>query len=206
MNDVQTEQPSNFSGVGGLSNVGQDRSSERLSNMRNLNYLISDMSKYTILIAISLLSSFIFYAISSAVTVLIYPDNENRAVGIMIIAFDGLINCLCLIFQFDFSRKQYKKYFRQCHTFCENRYTNETNKRVARGGSKKRLQRLPSGQIGLQVDAHSEVNDDDDAEEHDEQGNNNNNNVGADPADAANDVQMAPIAMVVQTSVETLGA
>ena len=102
--------------------------------MRNLNHLISDMSKYTILIILSLSSSFIFYTIGSIVAVLIYASNNNRSASIMVLTFDGLINCLCLIFQFDFSGKYYKKYFHQCHILCENRYTKETNKRVARTG------------------------------------------------------------------------
>ena len=53
---------------------------------------------------------------------------------------------------------------------------------------------VSSGQIGLQIDVDSKT---------DVVQNNNNDN---DPENATNDVQTAPIAMVVQTSVETLGA
>ena len=190
-NDVQTTQP-NFSGVGGLSNLGsQDVASDRLSNMRNLNHLISDMSKYTILIITSLISTFVFLAISVCIYFTEYNKDENSSVTIMIISFDGLINCICLLFQFDFSKKYYKKICSKCHLICENRYTKETNKRVAKKGSKKRIERLTSGQIGLRMDG----NDDHDIETDVTTGNNGND-----------ETQVAPIAMVVQTSVETLGA
>ena len=149
---------------------------EAVSHMRTLTLIISDMSKYSILITIAILSTFIVYFIGFILSNTISYYRNNRIIGIMTQSIDNIINCICLILQYKFARNKYKFLCNRCHLKCENRYTNDTNQKLASdANNENELVRLTSGQLGLQSVNNYNVN------------NNNNNNNNKNNNDRVND-------------------
>ena len=135
---------------GGLSNKEENK--EVVTNMRFLTRLISDMSKYTILISFAMASSLIFILL---LFVLVSFVDANFLVrqkyGIIALSIDNLVNSMCLVLQFDFFKKVYKVICNKCHVKCEDRYTNETNKH-----NSSQLQRLASRELGFKVNTQND--------------------------------------------------
>ena len=138
---------------GGLSNTEENK--QVVTNMRFLTRLISDMSKYTILIAFAMVSSFIFILLLFVFVSFIDANFLVRQkYGIIALSIDNLVNSICLVLQFDFFKKVYKVICNKCHVKCEDRYTNETNKHNVN-----QLQRLASRELGFKVNSNAQNND-----------------------------------------------
>ena len=126
-----------------------------LSNMRYLTRLMSDMTKYTILVVCAILSTFVIalYLIVTFEIVDIRMNNTSQiAVMNVLCCIDNCINCLCLYLQYKFSIKYYKKICHGCHRRCEDRYTRTVNSLASQDGDAQitpQLSRLNSGQIGF---------------------------------------------------------
>ena len=127
--------------------------SENVDNLRSLTRLISDMSKYTILVTISIISTTIFAILLTLFGVIIDPDN----IGLIIMFFliDTFVNTICLILQFEISKKYYFLICGKSHALCEDRYTQRTNKKNLKHDHDTsdtvsyKLARLETGEIGL---------------------------------------------------------
>ena len=118
--------------------------------MRYLTRLIKAMSKYTILILIAVVTSFGIFCIAVSIALLCFDNPDQNIVGFMIstmiFSIDAVVNAICLILQFEFSKKIYQKICFKCHRKCEDRYTTQANKHHKDA----QLIRLPSGEIGIQ--------------------------------------------------------
>ena len=164
---------------------GQEIGTDQMvvTNMRYLTRLISDMSKYTILIIFAICSSVIMILLPVTVINLINTKEIiKQKYGISGLAIDNLINCICLILQFKSFKYYYKLICNKCHIKCEDRYTNETNKH-----NNNQLERLQSRELGFKI--NSDLSD------------NNNTDTIANVAGTNTD-----ITLVAQKSIETLDA
>ena len=134
---------------GGLSDLTNDK--DEIMSMRHLTRLVSDMSKYTILITIAIISTFISFLTVSLIFFAFDDNTRNNifsfGIAKIIFSIDSLINCICLSFQFRSFKKDYLKFCNKFHRQCEDRYTNETNKH-----NDTKLQRLASGELGFKID------------------------------------------------------
>ena len=158
-----------------------------IQNMRHLTRLISDMSKYTILVLFALISSFVFIILMIFVRIIVENNNYFSLLARLIESFDCLVNCICLVLQFEFSKKYYKILCAKCHTKCEDRYTERTNKQ-----NDQKLQRLASGELGFQVNGtNANIN-----------GVNDTNVKHSEQHETDNPI--APISMIAQKSADTL--
>ena len=184
-----------------------------VKNMRQLARLISDMSKYTVLVAISIISS-LTVLVLSVLWILIDPLKTNRILrikyNILIICIDSLINSICLILQFIFAKQMYKICCNKCHIMCENRYTKQTNQHTAGIDGAKKLTRLPSGALGFQVNEKKQNENDDNNNDNDNDNDNDDDiNLGANPQlsdiDFENGKALA-VGSVAARSVDTFGA
>ena len=111
----------------GISNVAT------FVEMRSLSLLIYSMSKYTILITISFMITLICVA-----SQYLFREQSNgplagtmsyRAAIRMFQGFSSMINCICLVFQYQAFKKEYKTCCSKCHLKCEERYTNDAYKK-----------------------------------------------------------------------------
>ena len=116
-----------------------------VDNLRSLTRLISDMSKYTILVAFASVSTFIFAILLIMVVVVIGVQIE--AAFMVLFMIDSVVNTTCLVFQFEFYKKSYFKFCGKCHKLCETRYTEKANNKNKQAAYK--LKRLESGEIGI---------------------------------------------------------
>ena len=97
-------------------------------NMRNLSLMIRDMSKYTILISVAAVSSFLM-----CILVIIGSVIDTIRALIIVANFtiiDGIINVICLTLQFYFSKKYYDICCSKLQKTCERRYTKNVNSRL----------------------------------------------------------------------------
>ena len=132
-------------------NIG-DASKETIHSVRDLTRFMSDMSKYTILILVSLTSTFVTIIISLIVT---FGFGANDSWMHCIVTTDALFNVVLLVLQFRFARKRYKCLCSKLHRKCEDRYTNETNENIKSQNIKSTLVRLPTGEIGFDINDQS---------------------------------------------------
>ena len=95
------------------------------ANMRKLSIMIRDMSKYTILVAIATLTSFIFFLVLIIGTAI--GTHLSKMIVRNLNMIDGFINVICLTLQFYFSTHYYRKYCIKLHKLCESRYTKSVN-------------------------------------------------------------------------------
>ena len=167
--------------------------------MRLLTRLISDMSKYTILVILLVTLSFLW----TVVVCIVVIEANDVFVGQSIARFFEsclvLTNCICLVLQFEFAKKNYQKMCSGLHKICENRYTKGINQK----NKNSQLQRLPSGEFGFKTNGASSTDFElavDDKENNDNNSNSNNNNT------ENNDINGAGITLIAQKSVETLHA
>ena len=139
----------NGHGLGDLSNEN-----EMVTSMRQLTRLISDMSKYTILVIFAIISTFISVILVVFVSNSIGYEGRDRIFSIeyagIIYGFDVVVNCICLTLQFKAFKSNYLCLCNICHRKCENRYTNQTNKH-----NSQKLLRLESGELGFKIDTQS---------------------------------------------------
>ena len=139
----------NGHGLGDLSNEN-----EMVTSMRQLTRLISDMSKYTILVIFAIISTFISVVLVASVTNSIGYEGRDRIFALeyagTIYGFDIIVNCICLSLQFKAFKSNYLCLCNICHRKCENRYTNQTNKH-----NSQKLLRLASGELGFKIDTQS---------------------------------------------------
>ena len=139
-----------------------DGDKDLFNNMRSLTRLINDMSKYTILISIAIISSF-FTAI--VMTTLSFNDNTEFLWMQGGLLLDATVNCMCLLLQFEFAKGYYKRICGPLHIKCEDRYTKRANKQhINSTGDDNnivgfKLERLQTGEIGLSVTTPDASND-----------------------------------------------
>ena len=136
-------------GLGDLSNE-----TEMVTSMRQLTRLISDMSKYTILVILAIISTFISVVLVASVSNSIGYEGRDRIFSLeyagVIYGCDVVVNCICLTLQFKAFKSNYLCLCNICHRKCENRYTNQTNKH-----NSQKLLRLASGELGFKIDTQS---------------------------------------------------
>ena len=176
--------------IGGLSK--QEMSTDKMvtTNMRYLTKLINDMSKYTILVSMAIISSFLFQLLVFLFVELINgTELVIQKYEMIPLIIDSLINCICLILQFDSYKKYYNIICIKCHLKCQNRYTNKTNMKMKNG---QQLERLQSGELGFKVNK----NDNNTAND------NNNNDDNIDDIVATDN----EIGLVAQKSITTLAS
>ena len=131
----------------GIRQCSNERS--RSNEMFNLNRLVSDMTRFSILICVAMCSTMFQ-------TVILVLYGFSGLLDIYIFFFtltDLLINNICLILQFKMARKYYKKF---CFCFinkCQSRQVNKINKSLDEMNllSKMSLKRLPTGEIGFEI-------------------------------------------------------
>ena len=118
------------------------------SNMRYLTQLMESMSKYTILILVSICTTIIIFCISFGIVTAFFDDESiiGFIVTTMIISFDSITNVVCLILQFEFSKSFYWTVCIKCHRKCEDRYTTKANKNQKDA----QVIRLENGNFGIQ--------------------------------------------------------
>ena len=126
---------------------GGDISHESMDNLKSLVRLISDMSKYTILVSIAICSTFL---LAAELPIMISGFNEDRFPYVAILfMIDSVINTICLVLQFVFYKKEYYCFCGKIHSLCEDRYTKKTNQENKDKNNGYKLKRLESGEIGI---------------------------------------------------------
>ena len=70
----------------------------------------------------------------------------------IIIVIDVLINCICLILQFKVYKKWYKLVCNYCINTCQKRLTKQINSNISEQNAQFSMRRLPSGNIGFEVE------------------------------------------------------
>ena len=133
-------------------NNNNDNNNDNNNNngeMFDLNRIISDMTRFSILIGVAAVSTvlimIILVILSSLKTLSIYFAPLTL--------IDVIVNNICLILQFKMSRKFYKKF---CICFidkCQERQTKQINESISKMNlmSSVSLKRLDSGDIGLEI-------------------------------------------------------
>ena len=156
--DDNTEEPQSEPQIGGIGQTSIDfKFGETVSNMKHLTRLIKAMSKFSILVVVSVITTFVNYFICCIVWFVIFDEYSiiGMIIAAMLSCIDILINTICLILQFDFSKKYYKKICIKCHKKCENRYTQKTNKI----NKDTKLIRLQSGEFGIKKSNSIQIED-----------------------------------------------
>ena len=121
-----------------------------INGMIALNGLIQEMSKYTILICIAMISTTMIGIIGPIFGIFEWAD----IYVCLLICIDVLINDTCLILQYQWSEKYYKKI---CHCLiikCQSKQTKNINKNIVKMKLNKTiaLKQMPSGKIGFDIE------------------------------------------------------
>ena len=129
---------------------------QTVADMRSITKLITDISKYTILISISFGLTFIFAVIMGVVAQTNVTKDVSTWTGALLV-IDNFINVFCSTMQFEVNKKEYnyKQFCSQSHSKCEDRYTRRVNKSVDSkrdgNGGQVKLVRLETGEIGIEL-------------------------------------------------------
>lgn len=116
--------------------------------MRSLTRLISDMSRYTIVVSFAICSSTLSF-VTFATWIIVQARNVPLQWFMMILLLDGTINSVCLLFQFEFGKKHYKTICGKLHVKCEDRYVDRTNNKLQQ--VEYQLERIDNGDIAVSV-------------------------------------------------------
>ena len=143
LTDFDTISDENGKNANGAASSGVDN--KDVDNLRSLTRLISDMSKYTILVAVASVSTFLFSVVLMICVLII--GIEAEAAFMVLFMIDSAVNTTCLVFQFEFYKKRYFVFCGICHKLCETRYTEKANNKNKKAAYK--LKRLESGEIGI---------------------------------------------------------
>ena len=112
----------------------KEKEKEEVENIRKLSLMIRDLSKYTILMGVAMLSSFIVTIF--VVLTGVYSDNINIiTLSTNFVIMDSVTNIICLYLQFHFNRRYYKKLCNKLNQICESRYTHEINAQLVKSTS-----------------------------------------------------------------------
>ena len=167
-NDSNINQNNNNSATGTDDNDNKSankKGDKRSNEMFDLNRLISDMTRFNILIGVAMIST----TISAILSVLFDIFGWRRIYLFIFILLDLLTNNICLVLQFKMSRKFYKKLCFLLINKCQQRQTKQINQALDEMNllSKVSAARTPHGDIGFEIHGHGTNNND-------ETGNNDN--------------------------------
>ena len=133
------------------------REEEIMINMNNLEILMDVMSKYTILISVSLFCTLfliiiliIIYCISTELNI---KEMQKSKYNMVPLSINILINCYCLLLQFDYGYIGFITLCSRCDIFCLQWFINKTNSKH----NERKLHRMESGLYTIKT-----TDDDDD--------------------------------------------
>ena len=114
-------------------NLDKKTDNNDMNSIEKLTLMIRDMSKYSILIGIASITSscVMIWSILSA----IFQSDILMNLLSPIILLDGIINIICLSFQFYFFKSKYNKYCGILRRCCESRYTRKINSNLSKQAS-----------------------------------------------------------------------
>ena len=134
----------NNNNSGGDSGLSDEQFIEKIKDMKSMSKLIGDMSKYTILVGIAIISTFI---LAIGTSIVLQLKNGGDIWFIPVFLLDNCINCCCLVLQFEVCKSDYIFCCQNNHKLCEDRYTKRVNQNA---NTDVKLKRLQSGEIGIE--------------------------------------------------------